>query len=200
MKFDISADKKPNFRRHPTTSAADQGVLTQIVRLKHTTNQNQKLIKSLITSLNEISELLYSNFDIRGSKNNIKENDLTLNSKIINNNIKLNSFKYDSCPDFSLSHEFDMTECLPTVNESQGVTRQNRGDKTCIPNSITTSIPNMNVTEWVDPPLDKFTKYDQECLSDQQDKTGLSLEEINDLRHSIEVFEDQDRILTSHIE
>jgi len=64
----------------------------------------------------------------------------------------------------------------------------------------TTSIPNMNITEWVDPPLDKFTKYDQECLSDQQDKTGLSLEEINDSRHSIEVFKDQDRILTSHIE
>ena len=66
MKFDISADKKPNFRRRPTTSAADQGVLTQIVRLKHTTNQNQKLIKTLVTSLNEISGLLYSNFDIRG--------------------------------------------------------------------------------------------------------------------------------------
>ena len=57
--------------------------------------------------------------------------------------------------------QLDMTECLPKVNES---TRQNRDDKTFIPNSITTSIPNMNVTEWVDPPLDKFTKYDQECL------------------------------------
>ena len=45
-----------------------------------------------------------------------------------------------------------------------------------------------------------YIKKPQECLSEQQDKTGLSLEEINDLRHSIEVFEDQDRILTSHIE
>jgi len=88
MKFDISADKKPNFRRRPTTSAADQGVLTQIVRLKHTTNQNQKLIKTLVKSMNEISELLYLNFDIRGSKNNIKDINLTFNSKIINNNIK----------------------------------------------------------------------------------------------------------------
>jgi len=88
MKLDISADKKPNFRRCPTTSAADQGLLTQIVRLKHTTNQNQKLIKTLVKSMNSISELLDSNFDIRGSKNDIKENNLTLNSKIINNNIK----------------------------------------------------------------------------------------------------------------
>ena len=54
--------------------------------LKHTTNQNQKLIKTLVKSMNEISELLYSNFDIRGSKNNIKDINLTFNSKIINNN------------------------------------------------------------------------------------------------------------------
>ena len=64
----------------------------------------------------------------------------------------------------------------------------------------TTSFPNINPFEWFGPPLAKFTKYDQECLSNQQDKTGVSLEEVNNLRHSIEVFKDQERILTSNIE
>jgi len=58
----------------------------------------------------------------------------------------------------------------------------------------------MNPFEWVDPPLVKFAKYDQLCLPNQQDRTGLSLVEVNNLRHSIEVFKDQERILTSDIE
>jgi hypothetical protein len=72
MKFETSAEKIQNIRRRETTSAADQGLLTQIVRLKQTTNQNQKLIKTLVKSMNLICDKLCSDFDIRGEKNKLK--------------------------------------------------------------------------------------------------------------------------------
>ena len=71
MKFETLTNTKQN-RGRPTSSAADQGLITQVVRLKQTTNQNQKMIKTMMKTITSISDQLSSNFDIWRSKNNLE--------------------------------------------------------------------------------------------------------------------------------
>ena len=71
MKFETLANTKQN-RGRPISSAADQGLITQVVRLKQTKNQNQKMIKTMMKTITSISDQLSSNFDIWRSKNNLE--------------------------------------------------------------------------------------------------------------------------------